>query len=79
LYTKAELHNMCVFVKTNDKFDTFEKQEWARVKLSNTLGEVKLFCLVLCCCVVLCCVVLNCFVFCVFELLCFVLNCVESF
>ncbi len=41
LYTPAELHNMCVYVKTNDKFDTFEKQEWVRIKLSNTLGEVK--------------------------------------
>lgn len=30
---------MCVYVKTNDVFDTFEKQEWIQVKLSSTLGE----------------------------------------
>ena len=39
LYNLRELGNMCVYVKTNDVFDTFKKQEWIRVKLSNTLGE----------------------------------------
>lgn len=39
LYTGKEVGNMCVYLKTNDKFNTFEKQEFHRVKLSNTLQE----------------------------------------
>jgi tetratricopeptide (TPR) repeat protein len=39
LYNVKELGNMCVYVKTNDKFETFEKQDWVRIKLSNTLEE----------------------------------------
>ena len=30
---------MCVYLKTNDVFDTYEKQDWVRVKLSATLQE----------------------------------------
>jgi len=39
LYNMKELGNMCVYVKTNDRFETYEKQDWVRVKLSNTLEE----------------------------------------
>lgn len=39
LYSAKEVGNMCVYVKTNDRFDTYEKQEWVRVKLSSTLQE----------------------------------------
>jgi tetratricopeptide (TPR) repeat protein len=39
LYTLKELSNMCVYLKTNDVFDTYDKQEWVRVKLSATVQE----------------------------------------
>ncbi len=39
LYTPKELSNMCVYLKTNDVFGTYDKQDWVRVKLSATLQE----------------------------------------
>lgn len=39
VYQLKNVGDMCVYVKTNDRFDTFAKQEWVRIKLSNTLGE----------------------------------------
>ncbi len=38
-YTLKELGNMCVYLKTNDVYDTYDKQDWVRVKLSSTLQE----------------------------------------